>query len=180
MKQFANLRTLDLSHNRISSLDNTTLQGLVNLEELDLSFNKFPTITAIRPNESFAHLPKLKRLRLVNNTLRTFGGQDSFRFASSSLEELDISACSIWNIADRFLFSKLGNLRLLNASHNPLAWVMDLSSSTLTTLDVSHANLDSISTNAVVGLKSLHTLHMGYNDKLRYYKVRVSSRFIFD
>ncbi|XP_018569441.1 toll-like receptor 3 [Anoplophora glabripennis] len=64
-----NLRELDLSHNQITSLgDDSIFQNLNNLEKLDLSFNELKTL----PNLVFMKLSKLRSLDLGYNYLGEF------------------------------------------------------------------------------------------------------------
>lgn len=83
-RNLGNLKSLDLSINRINSLNNSFI-GMHNLESLDLSINKINAINA----GDFMHMHQLKQLNLSNLQLATIelGSLSPFK----SLEKLDLS-----------------------------------------------------------------------------------------
>lgn len=59
------LTHLILSENRLRSLSESTLWQLVNLEHLDVSFNRFESIPYVP-----CQLPNLKTLNIIGNLIR--------------------------------------------------------------------------------------------------------------
>lgn len=59
------LRLLDMSHNNITTIDDSTFENVTNLIELDLSWNRIETIA----DRTFHKLAELKRLDISHNRL---------------------------------------------------------------------------------------------------------------
>lgn len=89
--ELSNLRELDLSHNRIDSVEGLKLSNLAYLKYLDLSHNSIARISS-------GDVPKtLVKLNLASNNLSSF----AFGGDLSSLEVLDLSKNSV-NVDKKF------------------------------------------------------------------------------
>jgi Leucine-rich repeat (LRR) protein len=157
------LEVLELAHNRIKEIDATAFNKLTNLKYLDLSYNEFTQWTQINPRMLLQSLVKLKTLKLSNNNLKTFTGKDSqMLIESSSLENLYLGSCGILHVNGESLQGFTG-LQTLDLSSNRIKWLDDLSSPTLTFLDLSKCDIDSMNPNALNKLPSLITLRLSGN-----------------
>lgn len=79
------LTSLDMSHNNITTIDDSTFENVTNLIELDLSWNRIETTS----NGAFRKLAELKRLDISHNRLTRL---PEFMFAvPSALEVLILS-----------------------------------------------------------------------------------------
>jgi len=163
LDEYTSLEILELGHNRIQQISVTAFSKLTNLKYLDLSQNAFTHWVQINPRMILESLVRLKTLKLSNNNLRTFTGQDNqMRIESSSLEELYLSSCSIFQVKGDAL-QGFTRLQTLDLSSNPIKWLDDLSSPTLTFLDLSNCDIDSMNPNALNDLPSLTTLRLSGN-----------------
>ena len=79
------LKTVDLSHNSLSSLD-SSLSFMTSLETLDVSHNKIANV-----NLSFSSFPHLKSLNLSFNLLKTIPANSLQSVSPTSLSTLDLS-----------------------------------------------------------------------------------------
>lgn len=105
----------------------------------------------------------LETLKLSNNKLKIFTGEENqMRIESSSLQELYLSSCGILDVKGRTL-QGFTRLQTLDLSSNPIKWLNDLSSPTLTLLDLSNCDIDSMTPNALNDLPSLTTLRLSGN-----------------
>ncbi|XP_049837394.1 leucine-rich repeat-containing protein 40-like [Schistocerca gregaria] len=111
LHHFAHLITLDLSFGRISQILPDSFQRMKELQHLDLSNNMLSALSY-----DFSELPKLRSLNLSGNPL-TLSSREPFR-ASSSLETLDVSSCSLTDLWEDSL-GKLSNLSELRIRNNP-------------------------------------------------------------
>ncbi|KAJ8360368.1 hypothetical protein SKAU_G00168930 [Synaphobranchus kaupii] len=107
-------QTLRLQSNLISALDQTDLQGLVNLTELDLSQNSFSNSHHLR----IASMPVLLSLHMEENQLRQL--PDSAFSGLPGLQELYLNHNWLRNIAPG-AFKGLENLLRLHLNSNHLA-----------------------------------------------------------
>lgn len=163
LDEYTSLETLLLAHNIIQQISATTFSKLTNLNHLDLSHNEFTEWVHINPRMMLQSLVRLKTLKLSNNNLKTFTGEDSqMRIESSSLQELYLSSCGILHVNGMAL-QGFTILKTLDLSFNPIKWLDDLSSPTLTFLDLSNCDIDSMNPNALNDLPSLITLRLSGN-----------------
>jgi hypothetical protein len=132
---------LDLSYNKIKTLDPGTFKDTRNLLHLDLSFNE---IHQLQPY-TFSGLSRLRKLVLTGNHLHLISPNSTIGL--SSLKKLDLSSQDIFKLVSydfigmtslRYLslkdnkiekieddaFSELGNLTTLNLEGNPLLKVI--------------------------------------------------------
>jgi Leucine-rich repeat (LRR) protein len=109
------VRQLLLGYNRLSQL---TLFGTVNLQEVDLSYNKLEA-KVIEDGLLSLNLPHLRILRLNNNKIvgNRFPNVGSNKCAA--LEEIYIDCNEIEGLNDEF-FSVCTSLRIVSASENKL------------------------------------------------------------
>lgn len=112
------LKTLDMSRNRISELDENSLRLPVVLSSLDLSCNR---IQKIGPS-SFLRIGHLKYLRLAHNQLQSIE-YGAFR-GLSSLLNLDLSFNSLVMV-DSKMFMDLKSLATLFLRHNGMNVIRD-------------------------------------------------------
>lgn len=163
LDEYTSLEILELAHNRIQQISATAFSRLKNLKYLDLSHNEFTHWVQINPRLLLLRLVRLKTLKLSNNNLKTFTGEDNqMRIESSSLEELYLSSCGILQVKGEAL-QGFKRLQTLDLSSNPIKWLDDLSSRTLTFLDLSNCDIDSMNPNALNDLPSLTTLRLSGN-----------------
>jgi Leucine-rich repeat (LRR) protein len=131
-----NLVKLNLSHNRIKSIDCDAFCQLLNLRSLDLSLNLIDKITvklfesnvnleklilnnnAIKhvDDHAFVNLCNLKKLRLEFNALQQVTKR-TFAVRESALDHLSLSNNQIASI-DELSFQSLTKLKILNLAHN--------------------------------------------------------------
>ena len=110
-----NLQHLDLSHNKITSVDMQILTPLTNLRALSLSNN--PVSTVSRMSVSDADFLELKRGNVLNeNTLK--------KNINSKLRMIDFSLTEITHFDSNILFG-LPQLKYLNASWSRLHTISD-------------------------------------------------------
>lgn len=163
LDEYTSLERLLLAHNRIPQISATLFNKLTNLQHLDLSNNAFENWVHVNPRVMLQNLVRLKTLKLSNNNLKVFTGEDNqMRIESSSLQELFLSSCGILQV-DGGALQGLTELQTLDLSSNPIKWLDDLSSPTLTFLDLSNCEIDSMNPNALNALPSLTTLRLSGN-----------------
>lgn len=187
-KNFIRLRSLDVSGNRLQTLDRETFRKSVRLRSVNLAGNDIRQMTS----DVFSDLHDLNELFLNGNKLVDFShGFDVFA-TLKQLTILDLSNNSITNI-ERHMFYGLESLVQLNISHNKLyilpyqvfesmrsIEVVDLSHNSLVSfldnffihnrkmkvLELQHNLLGKINRNSLYGLKELHTLDLSNNQLL--------------
>ncbi|KAL7677937.1 hypothetical protein ACOME3_004166 [Neoechinorhynchus agilis] len=133
--------SLDLSHNKISVIDNDDFLLLTNLRFLCVQFNK---IWKIVPR-SFEYCQELKTLDLANNHLRNLDVQDMF-YGLNNVIFLHL-AKNGFRLFPRSHLSNLKSLRSLNISHNPIREFYSgafREAGTVTEVDVTFTDIKSI------------------------------------
>lgn len=184
-KNYSRLKYLDITSNRIQSIDSATFAKIVRLRELNLARN------AIRhlDGEVFRELDELRRLNLSGNEITELSRSPEVFNNLRQLRVLDLSDNTI-NDIPRHIFYGLGSLIELNVSKNKLyllpyqafesmklVEVMDLSYNLIVSfldnfflhnvrlkvLQLHHNNLRVINKNSLYGLKELHTLDLSHN-----------------
>ncbi len=169
LAQLPNLRTLDLSHTKLTNISG--LAGLTQLTNLNLGFNNITNISAL------AGMTQLQTLNLSFNTISDI----SALAGMNSLQALYLDANNLTTIsalANKPALTKLyvdanqltsittlassPNLTELGLSHNQLSTITTLSGmSALQMLALDGNNLSTIS--ALSGLSSLQTLYLRSN-----------------
>ncbi|KAA0707743.1 Leucine-rich repeat neuronal protein 2 [Triplophysa tibetana] len=180
-------QTLRLQSNLISSVDQTELQGLVNLTELDLSHNSFTSTRNLRitdlaallslhmeenqlrhlPEIAFFGLPSLQELYLNHNRLRSIS-PGAFK-GLDKLLRLHLNSNRLVLI-DRRWFHALPQLEVLMIGGNPVDTIQDLNFrplGSLRSLVLAGMGLREISERALEGLQNLESISFYDNHLLR-------------
>lgn len=187
-KNFSGLRLLDLSGNRIRTLERETFRSSARLRALNLEGNE---INQMR-SDVFQDLTDLVELNLASNRLVNFSSGVNVFSNLRQLTKLDLSNNTIINI-ERHMFSGLANLVEINMSSNKLyilpyqvfesmssIEIVDLSHNLLVSfidnffihnrklneLKLQHNLMARINKNSLYGLKELHTLDLSDNKLL--------------
>ncbi|XP_043260839.1 adhesion G protein-coupled receptor A3 [Colletes gigas] len=113
-KNLTNLKRLDLSQNNVTSIGEGCFNGLENLERLDLSKNQISTIDAY----SFRKLTNLKRLDLSGNNISIV--IPSLFHDLLALEHLKLNENRLTTLKEG-TFSGLKSIKQLDLSNNP--WI---------------------------------------------------------
>ena len=155
-----NLRTLDLSHNRMTRLDGKTFSSLTSLNLLNLAHNEIDSI----PEDSFASLSSLQSLILSHNHLSKI---DSSLPLSGlrGLMSLSLDHNGIETIHDQAFVNISSSLFELNLSNNKLKSVpaaLQITSN-LRSLDLSFNQISSISNTSYQGIEQLYSLNLEGN-----------------
>uniref|UniRef100_A0A8D8ZE25 Protein slit n=1 Tax=Cacopsylla melanoneura TaxID=428564 RepID=A0A8D8ZE25_9HEMI len=180
----AQLDRLDLSHNQLQKLDNTSFKGLSSLNFLDLSFNKLMSLSA----DSLSSLVTLRVLRLQGNRL-TVSVVSSLQ-GLRTLTDMDLSHNLLAGPLGPSTVPRLSSLKVLSLAHNQfsnvtkgaLAGLDKLSSlschhnqidvledhsfralGTLSHLDLAHNRIVAVSGASLAHLSNLTTLDMSHN-----------------
>ncbi|CAC5395034.1 unnamed protein product [Mytilus coruscus] len=132
---------LNLQHNLITQIPNSTFEHMTNLTVLDLSFNKLQTMN----DQTFNGLGNLKHLKLNNNKLTSGMPNKTFEYMSW-LTDLDLSFNTLERINEQ-TFVGLQNLQNLHLNDNKL-----------------HYNISSIPTGSLKPLESLTRLSIQNNN----------------
>ncbi|GAA6032485.1 hypothetical protein JCM8097_004783 [Rhodosporidiobolus ruineniae] len=171
-RNFRQLRYLNLSNNRFDHIPKV-VAGIEPLVELDFSFN---TVTVVPPE--IGQLENLERLNLLANLVTTltpsFGSLVSLKeldirrnvisdFSSlAAIPNLEILRCE-HNQASS-LDAAWPNLRVLTAKHNSLTrFSLSGTSTSLTSLNLSHGKLSTLSAEIFQHLGSVETLILDSN-----------------
>uniref|UniRef100_A0A667XL14 Leucine rich repeat and Ig domain containing 1a n=1 Tax=Myripristis murdjan TaxID=586833 RepID=A0A667XL14_9TELE len=162
-------RLLDLSKNRIRTINPDEFANFPNLEHLELNEN---TISTIEPG-AFNNLYGLRTLGLRSNKLKLI--QLGVFTGLSNLTQLDISENKIVILLD-YMFQDLYNLRSLEVGDNDLVFISHRAFhglSSLEHLSLEKCNLSSVPTEAFTHLHSLITL------RLRHLNINVIRDYSF-
>ncbi|KAK1788791.1 hypothetical protein P4O66_002601 [Electrophorus voltai] len=149
-------RMLDLSKNRIKTINPEEFSAFPNLEELELNEN---TISTIEPG-AFNNLYGLRTLGLRSNKLKLI--QLGVFTGLSNLTRLDISENKIVILLD-YMFQDLYNLHSLEVGDNDLVFISHRAFHGLNSLEhltLEKCNLTSVPTEAFTHLHSLNTLRL--------------------
>ncbi|XP_030633523.1 leucine-rich repeat neuronal protein 2 [Chanos chanos] len=178
-------QTLRLQSNLISSLDQSELQGLVNLTELDLSQNSFSSTRHLRitdlpallslhmeenqlrhlPDAAFSGLSGLQELYLNHNRLRSIS-PGAFK-GLDKLLRLHLNSNRLV-VIDRRWFHALPQLEVLMIGGNPVDSIQDLNFKplgSLRSLVLAGMGLREISERALEGLFNLESISF-YDNRL--------------
>lgn len=150
----------DISNSSINTVHKSAFEGIVNLEHLDLSFNK---ITEIQEN-TFAYGQNITFLDLSNNQLDSIH-VNLFR-AVTNLEKLNLSFNKIKKIPEK-IFNYGSSLSYLNLSNNKIKEIPDntftYGAISLTILDLSFNQIESFHVGIFKHLFNLIQLHLNDN-----------------
>ncbi|XP_060714147.1 leucine-rich repeat neuronal protein 2 [Tachysurus vachellii] len=171
-------QTLRLQSNLISSVDQSELEGLVNLTELDLSHNSFistrnlkitdlPAVLSLHmeenqlrhlPEAAFSGLPNLQELYLNHNRLRSIS-PGAFK-GLGNLLRLHLNSNHLM-IIDRRWFHSLPQLEVLMTGGNPVDTIQELNFKplgSLRSLVLAGMGLREVSERALEGLLNLESI----------------------
>lgn len=184
-KNFDRLKYMDISGNRIQSLDMTIFQNVRHLRELNMARNSIHQLNG----NVFQGLQDLRKLDLSSNRIVDLSKSPDIFNNLLQLTVLDLSNNSI-NDIPRHIFYALGNLIQLNMANNKLfvlpyqafesiksVEIIDLSNNLLVSfldnffihnaklkvLHLQNNRLHGINKNSLYGLKELHTLDLSNN-----------------
>lgn len=165
LSQYKMLQNLNLSRNKITRLDRSSLSGLEQLRVLDLSYNLFSQWLDISKN-ALKVPPNLLQLDLSYNSLKGFP-EIYNPLRSESLKILRVINCSITDVHGDIL-TNLPLIEELNMDKNTLGNLRaQINSSTLTKLDMSQCGLKSIDVYAFTHMDNLKYLNLARNEELK-------------
>ncbi|XP_069104927.1 leucine-rich repeat-containing protein 15-like [Argopecten irradians] len=161
----SNLIDIDLSYNKITHLFSASFGPLPSVTILDLGYNRLRFVTDI----ALKNFPSLTNLVLTGNRIKTL---NAFDFAHcSSLKSLHLSNNQINIISDKAFLSnatgkglKINQLYLENNQLTEFPPLNDLNR--LLSLLISRNSIDSIPSDAMIGLSGLRYFHMTYDRAL--------------
>lgn len=166
LQDFPELKGLDMSGNKISSLSGTSLSGLNNLQSLLLSGNNISNWIDINPNTLLQPSP-LTMLSLAKNPITTFSStDDSTILISKTLKTLDLSECKIVRMTGHQMLRGLPKLENLYMAGNPLRTLSGIASDSLTTFNLVNCRLGSLPIDVFAHLPSLIYLNLARNSRL--------------
>ncbi|XP_018336498.1 protein artichoke-like [Agrilus planipennis] len=158
LESLPQLKRLLVGKNEISHLEGSTFKGIAKLHHLDLSKNRISVIES----DTFVELPDMKELKIRENNLDTL--KVEVIRAMPNLKLLDISKNKLKEILPN-VFEKTRAIEVLKASHNLLT---DLPASMfglklLQIIDLSYNQLRIISPDVLKTLDSLTELNLSRN-----------------
>jgi Leucine-rich repeat (LRR) protein len=127
-KNFTNLKSIDLSENKIDSLHNNLFDSMVEIEEIDLSQNQIADL----PKDIFKKLTNLKNIDLSNNKIANF--YTNLFDTMVEIETIDLSQNQIADLP-KDIFKKLTNLQNIDLSNNQINILSDSLLENLNLLD---------------------------------------------
>nr|XP_050027709.1 leucine-rich repeats and immunoglobulin-like domains protein 3 [Dermacentor andersoni] len=156
----SNLQYLSLSSNKISSIEKGSLDNLTSLQTLQLNRNRLATI----PKNLFLNLKSLKQLELDKNRIRAIEGL-SFK-GLEALESLSLRKNLISHLSDG-AFYYLGKIQTLNLDLNNITavtngWLYGLSS--LRSLNLTHNAITEVDMGGCEYCKKLTHLELTFNN----------------
>lgn len=156
----SNLQRLFLSSNKISSIKNGSLENLTSLQTLQLNRNRLSTI----PKNLFLNLKSLKQLELEKNRIRSIEGL-SFK-GLEALESLSLRKNLISHLSDG-AFYYLSKIQTLNLDYNNITavtngWLYGMSS--LRSLNLTHNAITEVDMGGWEYCKKLTHLELTYNN----------------
>ncbi|KAH7947869.1 hypothetical protein HPB52_016419 [Rhipicephalus sanguineus] len=156
----SNLQRLFLSSNKISSIKNGSLENLTSLQTLQLNRNRLSTI----PKNLFLNLKSLKQLELEKNRIRSIEGL-SFK-GLEALESLSLRKNLISHLSDG-AFYYLSKIQTLNLDYNNITavtngWLYGMSS--LRLLNLTHNAITEVDMGGWEYCKKLTHLELTFNN----------------
>ncbi|XP_053326632.1 vasorin [Spea bombifrons] len=150
------LQLLDLSHNQLSSLPGGVFKSLANLSNLDLSSNQLSEIS----DDTFQGLGRLERLYLNGNRIRSIH-PDAFK-GLENLLELKLRG----NLLMEPPAFSLPQLLLLDLSYNAITSIQTgvFHATNIETLRLAGLGLNEVPEELFNGLKNLHELDLSENN----------------
>lgn len=158
------LRSLNLARNEIAQMHGDVFKDLHELNELNLSENKLSDLRA--GVTVFSELQKLTKLDLSNNTLMNI--ERHMFYGLQGLIEINMSYNKLF-ILPYQVFEIMKSIEVVDLSHNLLMSFLDnffIHNGRLKVLQLHHNRMAKINKNSLYGLKELHTLDLSYNELL--------------
>ena len=153
------LKTLKLGNNSISDPLKIDLDGLIGLQELDISMNKLTSIKS----SVFASMENLKQLDLRENKIKIV--HDNAFAKLTRLDKLDISGNQLTSIRDETFFGTM-ELKQIKLARNKITEVSSMAFETNTELediDLSENNLLSLPVEVFSENTNLQTIVLSGN-----------------
>ena len=159
----ASLKYLKLGHNRLLTISRRMrLKHLPSISELDFSWNRISSIE----DSSFDGVRSILRLDLSNNNLTEYSADFRRVFKNfRSLGYLDISSNNLTSCSNLAL-DEMGSLKELDISHNKLENITDTSftgAQALRSLTMNHNKLQSIDHFSFMNLSNLQSIDLSHN-----------------
>nr|CAI5821093.1 unnamed protein product [Callosobruchus analis] len=179
LKTYRDLKYLNISHNRMSTLSHSVFFGMSQLERLDLSYNHFSDWKDLH-TQAFSRLSSLVYLDLSHNALRSIP-QFSKHFENSSLEVLKLNNCSMVSLPVQ-VFDHLPWLKQLHLRYNPIRIINDtfFKSSSIKFIDLSGCSLEFLYPKLFAKIDTLETLVLSNNTSLRKLECNSNSLLYLD
>nr|CAH7763116.1 unnamed protein product [Callosobruchus chinensis] len=179
LKIYRDLKYLNVSHNRISTLSHSVFFGMNQLERFDLSYNRFCDWKDLH-TQAFGHLSSLVYLDLSHNALRSIP-QFSKHFENSSLEILELNNCSMVSLPVQ-VFDHLPWLKELHLRSNPIRVINNtfFQSSSIKFIDLSGCSLEFLYPKLFTRIDTLETLVLRNNTSLRKLECNSDSLLYLD
>ncbi|XP_023289188.1 uncharacterized protein LOC105696975 [Orussus abietinus] len=160
LKHIIGLDRLDLSHNKLKTLEADSFKGLSNLIYLDLCDN---LLSQLSP-QAFSAVPALRSLKMKGNRL-SVSALSALR-GLKNLEELDLSNNMLLGPMGPNLLPRMPKLRFLTVSENELVNVQQgalIGLPNLTSLSLSHNQIDVLEDHSFKYLSTLTRLDLANN-----------------
>lgn len=175
---YSELKYLNISHNRISTLKLSDLEGLENLERLDLTFNLFHDWKDIH-SSTFLATKNLKFLDFSSNPLRSIPKYSNHLYIES-LEVIRLTNCSMKTIPVN-VFNRLTNLKELYLSDNPITSINEtFHLENLKLMDISGCRLNFLEENVFSNMTNLEMLILNRNVHLKRFSCHSNSLLYLD
>jgi Leucine-rich repeat (LRR) protein len=171
IKYLTNLKSLNLSDNKITAIPEHIFDHLVNLESLYISTNQ---MTAI-PEHLFDNLINLNKLTLFNNKIKDITAHMFHHL--TNLHSLNLTNNQITAIPEH-TFDKLINLKYLDLSVNKITALHEHIFDRLTTLQILYLYDNQITAIPISILNCIHLRSFHYhNNPIEHIDIRIN-RFI--
>lgn len=158
------LRTLNLARNEINQMKSDVFQDLTSLNELSLSDNKLVNFSS--GVNVFRNLRQLTRLDLSNNTIIDI--ERNMLVDLENLVEINMSYNKLFVLAYQ-LFKGMKSIEIVDLSHNLFGSFIGnffIHNKKLSELRLQHNLMNRIDKDSLYGLKELHTLDLSNNKLL--------------
>lgn len=161
----SSIKEVILSHNKIKTIVRGAFDNLINLENLDLSYNKITgsSLHIETFKYEIGHFEKIRRLHLRGNHLGNLERLTFTAFGFSTLEYLDLSKCFLQTL-EHMSIDNLASLKQLNLSFNSLKTFEQLSLEGLMELEILDLSYNKITVlSEMSSLLSLKALYLDNN-----------------
>ncbi|XP_064596143.1 toll-like receptor Tollo [Liolophura sinensis] len=183
LKNFTSLSRLDLSRNKLTTLDRNCFVGFTALTVLDLCWNAIKVID----DYTFGQLGQLRELNLEGNQLVLSGSGFASPFRGAfNLKVLNLAFNRITNFPNLFdgLKGHVLKLKVLNMTGNPLGEIVQSQVEQLDmgleTLVLDDCNLSFVDAEAFFGLRKLDSVYLRRNKLSHFPPFYVNRSVQFD